>query len=419
MPWARKPLPANVAEQDHTLVGLDLNATRARAVHGPAAVMPRGLTLDGTHDELPMVLSLQGRHPEVGRAGAGICRQSPHLVCSGFLAHLGEAREWAAGRHRLDSTQALSLVLGRVYSACDGVKGLVLAVPTYLSRPQVTLLASLAEKARLPLLGVVKAPLAVAWASYLAEPWSGQALVLDVDDHALTLARVVGDGDQLWMQETLAWSHLNRKAWKEQLLDKVADRCVRQSRRDPRDCAPAEQSLYEQLDDALEACKRGKTVELLIQTSHWYQNLLLRHEELITFCERLVRQVLEGIRAMYTETTAREGPTLLFVSRSAGRLPGLVAALQNLLPPPVAAAERELSDDFGEALLPQNLGAACVTELASDAVARSAHDLAVRMHRGSLPRGHLDASIPLPSANAPSAAARQSKRSLRILSADS
>lgn len=65
MVWARKPLPATKSEADPTLIGLDLNATRARAVRGPAQALPRPLPLAGTADELPMVLSLQGRHVEV------------------------------------------------------------------------------------------------------------------------------------------------------------------------------------------------------------------------------------------------------------------------------------------------------------------------------------------------------------------
>src|SRR5262249_31707694 len=101
MGWARKSAPANRVEPEPTLIGLDLNATRARAVHGPAQTLPRLLPLAGTADDLPMVLSLQGRKAEVGQAGAALCRLLPHLTCLDFLANLGEPREWTAGRHRL------------------------------------------------------------------------------------------------------------------------------------------------------------------------------------------------------------------------------------------------------------------------------------------------------------------------------
>src|SRR5947209_5631140 len=107
MVWARKSVPAKKVEPEPRLVGLDLNATRARAVHGPAQALPRLLPLATTADDLPMVLSLQGRQAEVGRAGAALCRLLPHLTCLDFLAHVGAPREWVAGRHRLDALKAL------------------------------------------------------------------------------------------------------------------------------------------------------------------------------------------------------------------------------------------------------------------------------------------------------------------------
>ena len=81
-----------------TLIGLDLNATRARAIqgehHGSGPLIPLGLPLDGNERELPLALSLEERHPQVGRAGAGLCRRSPHLACLDFLPYLGDDRTW-------------------------------------------------------------------------------------------------------------------------------------------------------------------------------------------------------------------------------------------------------------------------------------------------------------------------------------
>jgi hypothetical protein len=78
-----------------TLIGLDLNATRARAVGGPAPA-PQGLPLDDRHGDLPAAVSLEGRSPEAGRAGVSACRRLPHLACVSFLPHLGEPRRWGA-----------------------------------------------------------------------------------------------------------------------------------------------------------------------------------------------------------------------------------------------------------------------------------------------------------------------------------
>src|SRR5256886_15424367 len=65
-----------------------LPVSRARAVAGVRGVPPRVLPLDAPHADLPLAISLEGRRPEVGRAGLALCRQSPHLVCLDFLAAL-------------------------------------------------------------------------------------------------------------------------------------------------------------------------------------------------------------------------------------------------------------------------------------------------------------------------------------------
>ena len=92
-----------------TVVGLDLNATRALAVTGSAGSPAQPILLDDPEQALPMALSLQNRRPQVGRPGTALCREYPHLVCCDFLAHLGTARTWVTRRHRLDASRALAV----------------------------------------------------------------------------------------------------------------------------------------------------------------------------------------------------------------------------------------------------------------------------------------------------------------------
>jgi hypothetical protein len=418
MAWVPRVLPARNVEQESHLVGLDLNASRARAVYGPAQAVPAALPLEGAAEDLPMALSLEGRRPAVGRAGASLSRQAPHLACLDFLAALGEQREWVIGRHRLDAGRALSLVLEKVQTACAGAKGLLWSVPTYLSRSQVALVIPLARKARLPLLGSVRGPLALALACYSTEPWSGTALVLDVDDHAFTATTVVADDAQLAIQSTQAWTQLNLRTWKGRLIDVVAERCVRQSRRDPRDSAPAEQALYEQLDDALGACAAGRTMELLIQTPNWYQNLSVRPEEMAKFCARLVQQVIDSVRGLMSSSPGCDMPRAILLTRTAGNLPGLPAALSAFVNETPASKEIDVSDDFGEGLLQPSAGPSVVTVLGGDASARAAHYLATRVEQNELARGFHDFVIPLPRTDVQNSLNNPGRRSFRILSPD-
>ena len=82
---------------DGALVGLDLNSSRIRAVSGPPG-LAQPLSFDGAEGELPLAISLEGRHPEAGRAGLALCRRLPHLACLDFLPCLGQPRQWTAGR---------------------------------------------------------------------------------------------------------------------------------------------------------------------------------------------------------------------------------------------------------------------------------------------------------------------------------
>jgi hypothetical protein len=381
-----------------------------------------------------MILSLKGRQPEVGRAGVALCRLLPHLTCADFLAQLGESREWVAGRHRLDAVKALTLVFGQLAPAFAGAQGVVMALPAYLTRAQVMLLPPLAEMVRLPLLGTVQAPLAKALAAYLAQPWSGVALVVDVDEHLLTAAAVLAEDDQLSVRAIQSWSQLSLRVWKGRLIDAVADRCIRQSRRDPRDCAPAEQALYEQIENALDACAGGKAVEFLLQTNHWYQHIVLRPEEFTACCDRLAGQVVQAIQEMLIASACREALRVVLVSRTAGRLPGLVAALQKAFAEHLLSAELQPSGDFGEDLLAERAEPAAddfgehllaeraepvgVVVLSADAAAQAAHQLAARFLGGELSRGHFDFSIPLPKSESPSGSGESKKRTFRLLSFD-
>jgi hypothetical protein len=366
------------------LVGLDLNSTRARAVVAAAGRPPEPLTIDG-EAELPLAVSLEGRAPEAGRAGLALIRRTPHLACANFLPFIGEGREWSAGRHRLDAAGALVLVLDRLRTACAAAQAVALAVPAYLKGEQLKALAVLAERTRLRVCGWVAEPLAVALTAYAEQPWVGPALVVDADDHALTWAAIAVEFRQARVLGAQSVNHLGLRAWKQRLLDAVADRCVRQSRRDPRDSAPAEQALYDQLDAALDAGRRGQMADLFVQMAQWGQNIILRPDELTAACSPLVRQALAEMHALRQSLPLGITPVVL-VTDAAGRLPGLVPALEEAIGPPEPVPERDPDcEDFGEGLLDEELiGRAPVSVLSPDAAARAAWDLAARWQRGEL-----------------------------------
>ena len=383
-----------------TLIGLDLNATRGRAIqgehHDSGPHIPLGLPLDGNERELPLAVSLEERQPQVGRAGAGLCRRSPHLACLDFLPYLGDDRTWTSDRHRLDAAAAFALVCEHLQRRLGRADGVTAALPAYLSAAQAVLLANVAGRARWRLLGSVPAPVAVALAAHEHLPWSGVAVVVDLDGHALTLSAVTVRDDLVRVPHTHKAPHLARGVWLCRLLDAAALRCVRLSRRDPRESAETEQVLFDQLAAVLDTHVGEEPAEMVLQTPHWYQHLKFSSAELSAFCAPLVQRALAEMQQMLSDIASLGPVGAVLLTSSAARLPGLAAAVDELILRPDAEAPVEEDDaDFGEDLIEDNVLSARVHVLDDDAVARAAFDLAVRQHGGRLPRGHLD-SVSLP-----------------------
>jgi len=370
--WSRSK-----TETPGAVVGLDLNATRARAAYGPAGGgAPRALPLDDPHPDLPLLISLEKRTPEVGRAGLGLLRRLPHVVVRDFLPALGQNRTWTAGRHHLDAAAAIGLIADRLKPAFAGQHGLAAVIPAYLSMPQVARLTSALERARLPVLGTATLPIAVAAMHIDPDVLFGTALVVDIDGHALTWTVLTEDGTHIRVVTTLTLPTLSERIWLDRVLSAVADRCVRLCRRDPRDSATAEQALYEQIDAVLDATHPSHAVTFSVRTDHWFQTVSVQPDEMEAFCAALAKATVDGMRQALAQAhnvvPATAPPTVVWVAPGVARLPGVVSALAANLPETSA-----------------------VRILQPDAIAHAAHALACAWLRGDLPRGHLDATAPI------------------------
>jgi hypothetical protein len=383
-----------------SLIGLDLNATRVRAIQGEnrgaGARIPLGLPLDGNELELPLALSLEERQPRVGQAGVSLCRRAPHLACLDFLPYLGDDRVWTAGRHRLNASSAFAVICEHLQRCIGSAEGITAALPPYFNVSQASLLATLAGRARLRLLGSLPSPLAIALAAHEHLPWSGVAVVVDLDGHALTLSAVTVRDDVLHMAHRTILPQLARGLWLCRLLDGASLRCVRLSRRDPRESADTEQLLYDRLAELLDSRGREQMAEIVLQTPHWYQHLKFSPDELAALCSPLVRRSLVELQHFMAEI-AELGPVgVVLLSYTASRQPGLTAAIEELIcTADINIPQDEQSTDFGEDLIEETITAARLHILEEDAIARAAYDLAGRQLKGELPDGHLE-SAPLP-----------------------
>jgi hypothetical protein len=371
-----------------TLVGLELNSSRARAVQGTPSVPPAPLALEDNRPELPMALNLENRALESGHHAVGMCRKSPHFSCMEFLPHLGGERTWSAGRHRLDALRAFSTICDALAPRFIKTLGVALSLPTYLDGRQRTLLNQAASKSRWHVLATMPAPIAAALAVHEDLPRAGFALVGDVDGHAFTWSAVAIQDDRASLRETTSLAGLGRAAWLQRLVDGVANRCVRTTRRDPRESAEAEQGLYDQLVERLNARPEDSRAELVIQTKQWFQNLLIEADDLRSWCAPLAAQGIAAMRDLRALVSGQGPITAVLLTASAGRLPGLVALLEDQLRPPAVLRSTESTGDFGDGLLIDDGEGARVQVLEADALARAAHHLAVRVECGDLASGH-------------------------------
>lgn len=370
-----------------TRIGLELNATVARGVLGPLECYPPPLPLDPPHRDLPMVLLLERSTPELGRGAASVQREKGHLICRNFLPHVGEtgphAKSWRIGRRRtLDADGALGIVLQRLQPISKTAREIVLTTPGYIGQPQVESIRKLAAKAKLSLGPTISAPLAAALVGFAEQSWLTSTVVFDVDEHAATMTHVRAVDGRAQVQETRTFPNLGLAVWKERVIDALADACVWQTRRDPRDTPSAEQRIYDQLDGLFEATLHGQVVQVGVQGPSWYQNLLIGPSQASHFCGRLLATL--GFEVDRFVRGLGDSPVFL-LTHDAGRLPGVAALFRRMHDSLVRAASngrpapgkpKTSLDDFGESLLDDSGQALAGTAiLSADALARAAHGL--------------------------------------------
>jgi hypothetical protein len=238
--------------------------------------------------------------------------------------------------------------------------------------------------------------------------WTRAALVVDVDDHALSIALVLAAEDHAHLVETRSFPALGLRVWQERLINALAELCILQTRRDPRDVAHAEQGIYEQLDALVDTCQRRQPIQLAIQASQWYHHLLVQPGHTLAFCAPLAAQAAREVEALGNVPPSDDTAPAILLTHQAGRLPGLRGMLTAQAQTwaetvdDLPARPRTTMEDFGEDLLfdaqPSAASPAAIAVLAPEAIARAAHGLAEPL-RGAVPGcRHMTSLAPLPSA---------------------
>jgi hypothetical protein len=315
-----------------------------------------------------------------------------------------QAPRWRMGGKHLDAREACEIVWTQFSPFAANLAGVVLTVPAYLHAGASEALGKLGLRVGLPVLGSVPTLLGAAIAAHADERWQRSGVVIDWDDHALSLGWVKGYADKVQLVESRAFPQMAMAHLRERLLDTLAEMFVMQHRRDPRDAPHAEQSLFDQLDPLIDAAAKHQSMQLGVHGKAWYKHLLVHPEQTLHCCAPYVRHAVREIEALVAGWPAGETPRSLLLTHDAARMPGLIDALHALVLP-TTGAETKLpvtkftnyldEEDFGDALMmPDASEPGGLIVLPPDAAARAAHGLADLFRRGLLPRGHVETMAP-------------------------
>jgi hypothetical protein len=136
---------------------------------------------------------------------------------------------------------------------------------------------------------------------------------------------------------------------------------------------------------------------VVLQTATWSQNLILNGSDLAGSCRPLLERALNAFHACHESAGSVRGPLrAVLVTAAAGRLPGLVPALERVAAE--FAQSPSESGDPGEDLIDET--PLSVRVLAPDAVAGAVLSLTALLQKQSLAPGHLE-EAPLPDAVSP------------------
>ncbi|NBO90871.1 MAG: FHA domain-containing protein [Planctomycetia bacterium] len=359
-----------------SVIGLDLNASRLRAVGADwlghrwmdQPKVPLRLALERDRAELPVAISLAGRTPEVGTAGVKLTRLRPHATCTDFLPHLGSDRTWDHHAIKVNADEALGYVFATVAQTLGRVSGLVLCVPAYLCMAQVLAVRKVAEVASLPLVASLCVPVAAlqAMRTIDASRSSTSTLVIDADGYALTWSLM--HGPRRVPHGVRTSPTLGRASWLRRLIDGVAHRFIRHCRQDPRDSAHTEQSLYEQLIGWLALERMPSQLPWVLQNEGLTQQLLIASEDLIGFAGPCLQQASNELDALLAESPP-PGIVSAILTAEAAALPGLPALVRSRF--------------------------RTVHTLGPDAMAVAAYEIASSVLAGQSPQGHFDSLPPM------------------------
>jgi hypothetical protein len=272
--------------------------------------------------EEPGCAMLDGREPETGEAASRRLRLKPLYAETRCWQDLGTAPLPRAMPAALNCAEvAHAQLLGLAQALPDAGREILLAVPAWYTREQLSLLLGVAKEAGLEPVGLVDAGLAAA----SLEPAPDSLLQVELAMHR-TVVTSLDHGDQLHrtryeLLPQQGWLAL-RQAW----LDMIAAAFVRKTRFDPVHEAANEQRLWDGLPGWLDTLQSDGTVAIEMQAAGHAHEVELSRHDFASAASRIYDAVVQAVQRARPPL----GPLHVRLSHRWAGLPGFVERLTEL-----------------------------------------------------------------------------------------
>ena len=257
-------------------------------------------------------------------------------------------------RHQADLAHAH---LAHIAESVEGLNDVVVAVPSYYSREQLSLLLGIASESPLNIIGLVDASVA----ALALQPLSGQSCYLDLHlHHAVLVSLGVSEKIKRTQIEVLDRSGL--ASLYDKWVQLIANAFIDQCRFDPLHSAETEQALYNQLPEWLAAIGQREEVILELESSGKRFDCRLKRAAALAAIAPNYQRIAQA---------AQKIPGNLYVSERVAALPGIadhLSGLQTVAANSVASSCAQFSKEVassGESL-------SFITALPASAVAQPA-----------------------------------------------
>jgi hypothetical protein len=319
-------------------LALELSDAGILAVGSDAA---RLLELDGPEKESPGYALAEKNQFTVGKAAEKKAHLFPRLVISHFWDQLNtEALDHPGPYTQQNHAELAYAHLERIWQNIK-LHGdeMIMAVPGFYNRDQLSLLLGIAHELSLPIRGYI--PIALAASDRPRQ--QGALFHLDIHLHRAEII-FLKQGEYLTCEDSASLAEKGLAYLHREWVETIAAEFVRSTRFDPLHQAVSEQELFDRLPAVLEQLQKHASVDFEMAGGSTAYRITLSRELFVKKSEQVIADIQRFIKKTLDKHEIRNYPVIVQLTHRVAHLPGFKEILAEhyhaqLIPlPPGAAA---------------------------------------------------------------------------------